>query len=106
MLVEGFRPGVMARLGLDEGAVRARNASIVFCSISGYGQHGARATFPGHDVNYQAWAGALTPEGGKAAIPPLPVADLAGRVDRRVRDLRRRHRPRRRAERGPTSTSP
>jgi len=77
VLVEGFRPGVMTRLGLDEAAVRARNASIVFCSISGYGQHGARATFPGHDVNYQAWAGALTPEGGTATLPPLPVADLA-----------------------------
>ena len=77
VLVEGFRPGVMSRLGLDDGVVRARNPSIVFCSISGYGQHGARATFPGHDVNYQAWAGALTPEGGRAALPPLPVADLA-----------------------------
>ena len=77
VLVEGFRPGVMARLGLDDATVRAGNAAIVYCSISGYGQHGPRATFPGHDVNYQAWAGALTPEGGTAVIPPLPTADLA-----------------------------
>ncbi len=77
VLVEGFRPGVMVRLGLDDAAVRARNTRIVYCSISGYGQHGPRATFPGHDVNYQAWAGALTPEGGTGALPPLPTADLA-----------------------------
>ena len=77
VLVEGFRPGVMARLGLDEAAVRARNPALVYCSISGYGQEGERATLPGHDVNYQAWAGALTPAGGTATLPTLPTADLA-----------------------------
>jgi crotonobetainyl-CoA:carnitine CoA-transferase CaiB-like acyl-CoA transferase len=78
VLVEGFRPGVLARLGLDEAAVRVRNPGIVYCSISGYGQHDPRATLPGHDVNYQAWSGSLTPEGGRATtIPPLPTADLA-----------------------------
>jgi crotonobetainyl-CoA:carnitine CoA-transferase CaiB-like acyl-CoA transferase len=78
VLVEGFRPGVLARFGLDDAAVRARNPGIVYCSISGYGQHDPRAGLPGHDVNYQAWSGALTPEGGPAtAIPPLPTADLA-----------------------------
>jgi crotonobetainyl-CoA:carnitine CoA-transferase CaiB-like acyl-CoA transferase len=78
VLVEGFRPGVLARLGLDEPAVRALNPAIVYCSISGYGQRDPRAALPGHDVNYQAWAGALTPEGGTApGVPPLPTADLA-----------------------------
>ena len=78
VVVEGFRPGVLARLGLDEPSVRARNPGIVYCSISGYGQHDPRALLPGHDVNYHAWAGALTPEGGTAsANPPLPTADLA-----------------------------
>jgi crotonobetainyl-CoA:carnitine CoA-transferase CaiB-like acyl-CoA transferase len=78
VLVEGFRPGVLARFGLDEAAVRARNPGVVYCSISGYGQHDPRATLPGHDVNYQAWSGALTPEGGTAdRVPPLPTADLA-----------------------------
>jgi crotonobetainyl-CoA:carnitine CoA-transferase CaiB-like acyl-CoA transferase len=78
VLVEGFRPGVLSRLGLDEASVRGRNSGIVYCSISGYGQHDPRATLPGHDVNYQAWSGSLTPEGGRAtAIPPLPTADLA-----------------------------
>jgi alpha-methylacyl-CoA racemase len=76
-LVEGFRPGVMARLGMDDGAVRVRNPGIIYCSISGYGQRGERADLPGHDVNYQAWGGALTPEGGSATVPPLPMADLA-----------------------------
>jgi alpha-methylacyl-CoA racemase len=76
-VVEGFRPGVMARLGLDDAAVRASNPGVVYCSISGYGQRDERAALPGHDVNYQAWAAALTPEGGTGAMPPLPAADLA-----------------------------
>lgn len=78
VLVEGFRPGVMARLGLDADTVRGANPALVYCSISGYGQDDPRAELPGHDVNYQAWAGALTPEGGTARISPLPIADLAG----------------------------
>ncbi len=77
VLVEGFRPGVMARLGMDGATVRQLNPALVYCSISGYGQQGDRAALPGHDVNYQAWAGALTPEGGTATLPPLPTADLA-----------------------------
>ena len=80
VVVEGFRPGVMARLGFDDASVRARNPRIVYCSISGYGQDDPRAALPGHDVNYQAWAAALTPEGGTASIPPLPVADLAAGI--------------------------
>jgi crotonobetainyl-CoA:carnitine CoA-transferase CaiB-like acyl-CoA transferase len=76
-LVEGFRPGVMARLGMDEPTVRAVNPDIVYCSISGYGQRDPRAALPGHDVNYQAWAGALAPEGGTAVLPRIPTADLA-----------------------------
>ena len=77
VIVEGFRPGVMARLGLGEAAVRALNAGVVYCSISGYGQQGPLAVAPGHDLNYQAWAGALAPDGGAAVMPPLPLADLA-----------------------------
>lgn len=78
VLVEGFRPGVLARLGLDHAAVQALNPEIVYCSISGYGQDDPRAALPGHDVNYQAWSGALTPQGGTATqLPPLPIGDLA-----------------------------
>jgi crotonobetainyl-CoA:carnitine CoA-transferase CaiB-like acyl-CoA transferase len=78
VLMEGFRPGVMARLRLDEARLRKVNPGLVYCSISGYGQEGERALVSGHDVNYQAWSGALAPEGGRATMPPLPVADLAG----------------------------
>ena len=77
VVVEGFRPGVVARLGVGDAAVRARNPGVVYCSISGYGQEGPMAPVPGHDLNYQAWAGALAPDGGAAAMPPLPLADLA-----------------------------
>ena len=66
VLVEGFRPGVMSRLGLGDTETRARNPALVYCSISGYGREGSRSSLPGHDVNYQAWAGSLTPEGGTA----------------------------------------
>lgn len=77
VIVEGFRPGVLARFGLDYESVRTGNPGVVYCSISGYGQSDPRAPLPGHDVNYQAWAGALAPEGGAAHVSPLPIADLA-----------------------------
>ena len=54
------------------------NPSIVYCSVSGLGQTGPLALVPGHDLNYQAWAGALAPEGGEPAVSKLPIADLAG----------------------------
>jgi crotonobetainyl-CoA:carnitine CoA-transferase CaiB-like acyl-CoA transferase len=76
--VEGFRPGVAERLGVGYDALRARNPAIIYCSISGYGQDGARALTPGHDVNYQAFAGVLDPRPGEApALPRVPYADLA-----------------------------
>jgi crotonobetainyl-CoA:carnitine CoA-transferase CaiB-like acyl-CoA transferase len=78
VLVEGFRPGVLTRLGLGVDTVRGANPALVYCSISGYGQDDPRAELPGHDVNYQAWAGALMPEGGAPRVSPLPIADLAG----------------------------
>ncbi len=75
---EGWRPGVAARLGLGYDDVRAINPSIIYCSVSGYGQTGPNVARPGHDVNYQALAGALAPrDGEEPAIPRLPVADLA-----------------------------
>ncbi len=77
VIVEGFRPGVMDRLGVGAGPVREANPGVVYCSLSGYGQEGPRAALPGHDVNYQSWAGSLSPNGGAAVMAPLPVADLA-----------------------------
>ncbi|HWW53258.1 MAG TPA: CoA transferase, partial [Acidimicrobiales bacterium] len=78
VLVEGFRPGVAERLGLGYEAVRAVKASIIYCSLSGMGQDGALALVPGHDLNYQAWAGALAPDGGTPVVAAVPIADLAG----------------------------
>ncbi|MDP9333096.1 MAG: CoA transferase [Actinomycetota bacterium] len=75
---EGWRPGVAARLGLSYDDVRARNPSIIYCSVSGYGQTGPNVARPGHDVNYQALAGALAPrDGEEPMIPRVPIADLA-----------------------------
>jgi crotonobetainyl-CoA:carnitine CoA-transferase CaiB-like acyl-CoA transferase len=78
VLVEGFRPDVAARLGVGYEDVRAVAPSIVYCSVSGMGQTGPFRLVPGHDLNYQAWAGALTPDGGAPEVSKLPIADLAG----------------------------
>jgi crotonobetainyl-CoA:carnitine CoA-transferase CaiB-like acyl-CoA transferase len=79
-VVEGFRPGVVRGLGVDDESVRRVNPSIVYCSISGYGQDGPLAEVPGHDVNYQSWAGTLEPrsEQDEPVVPRPPIADLAG----------------------------
>ena len=80
VFTEGWRPGVAARLGLGYEDLRAVNPSIVYCSVSGYGQTGALADRPGHDVVYQAYAGALWPRPGdppQPHVPRVPVADLA-----------------------------
>jgi crotonobetainyl-CoA:carnitine CoA-transferase CaiB-like acyl-CoA transferase len=81
ILVEGFRPGVMARLGLGYDEVRAVNQKIVYCAITGYGHDGPFVQLGGHDINYQSYAGILeqsaTP-GGKPHPGNFPIADLAG----------------------------
>jgi alpha-methylacyl-CoA racemase len=78
VVVESFRPGVVDRLGIGYEAVRARNAGIVYCSTSGYGQSGPRSSWAGHDLNYLAIGGFLamsTP--GADGAPPLPGATIA-----------------------------
>jgi crotonobetainyl-CoA:carnitine CoA-transferase CaiB-like acyl-CoA transferase len=79
-LVEGFRPGVAARLGMGEPEVRAINPALVYTSVSGFGQTGPLATAPGHDLNYQAYAGVLAPGGGAPVACAVPIADLAGGI--------------------------
>jgi crotonobetainyl-CoA:carnitine CoA-transferase CaiB-like acyl-CoA transferase len=82
VFVESFRPGVMNRLGLDPAPLRARNPRLVYCSISAFGQTGALAKRPAHDLSVEAMSGLLslsTGSDGMPAIPPIPVADvLAG----------------------------
>jgi crotonobetainyl-CoA:carnitine CoA-transferase CaiB-like acyl-CoA transferase len=77
-LVEGFRPGVATRLGMGEAELRAINPSLVYCSVSGYGQDGPLAAAPGHDLNYQAYAAVLAPDGGPPVPSAVPIADLGG----------------------------
>jgi crotonobetainyl-CoA:carnitine CoA-transferase CaiB-like acyl-CoA transferase len=72
VVLESFRPGVAARLGLGSGDVPD---SVVYCSITGFGVEGRHAARAGHDLNYLGWAGAL--EDTAPAWPPVQVADLA-----------------------------
>jgi crotonobetainyl-CoA:carnitine CoA-transferase CaiB-like acyl-CoA transferase len=78
VVIEGFRPGVAARLGVGYDDVQSVNGRVVYCSLSGYGQTGDLVALPGHDLNYQAWAGVLAPDGGEPIVPEVPIADLAG----------------------------
>jgi crotonobetainyl-CoA:carnitine CoA-transferase CaiB-like acyl-CoA transferase len=81
VVIEGFRPGVAKRLGIDHETVRKLNPKIIYCSISGYGQTGPWRERPGHDVNYVAAAGGLAFPGqwlNPPARSSLPVADMAG----------------------------
>jgi alpha-methylacyl-CoA racemase len=76
-LVEGFRPGVMERLGLGPDVCLARNPKLVYGRMTGWGQDGPLAQAAGHDINYIALAGAL--EGiGRVGEPPLPPLNLVG----------------------------
>ena len=80
VFVEGFRPGVMKRLGFDYDAVVTHNPSIVYCSISAFGQDCALAHHPAHDMAVQAQAGFLSVNDGVddvPVVPGAPSADLA-----------------------------
>lgn len=81
VLVEGFRPGVMERLGLGPDLLSTDNPGLVFARMTGYGQAGPLAPRAGHDINYIAVAGALEPIGrsGERPLPPLNlVGDFGG----------------------------
>jgi len=81
VLIEGFRPGVMERLGLGPDAALARNPRLVYGRMTGWGQDGPLAPRAGHDINYIALAGVLHAFGrkGGAPVPPLNlVGDFGG----------------------------
>jgi alpha-methylacyl-CoA racemase len=81
VVIESFRPGVVARLGIGYDDVKGRNPRIVYCSTSGYGQDGERSRWAGHDLNYLAVGGYLAnterDADGKPALPGATIADSA-----------------------------
>lgn len=81
VLIEGFRPGVMERLGFGYKTLAALNEQLVYCSLSGYGQDGPYRLVPGHDMNYLGVVGMMQlfsrPKTGPFVPGPL-VADLGG----------------------------
>jgi len=81
ILIEQFRPGVMARFKLDYEAVKRIKPDIIYCSITGYGQTGPNALVAGHDLNYMAETGLLSLSFGDSAntvLPPALIADIGG----------------------------
>lgn len=78
VIIESYRPGVAARLGVGFEAVRERNPRIVYCATSGYGQTGPASQWAGHDLNYLAVGGYLHTTGRRGdGGPPLPGATIA-----------------------------
>ena len=80
VVLEGFRPGVVQRLGVDYETLRQKNERIVYCSLSGYGQTGPYAGLVGHDINYISIGGALGMIGWPGEPPAIPmnlIADFA-----------------------------
>lgn len=81
VVVEGFRPGVLARLGLAPDLLRERSPRLIVCSMSGFGQTGEYSQVAAHDLNYQGLTGLLHyVQGSKQELKPtaLPIADLGG----------------------------
>jgi crotonobetainyl-CoA:carnitine CoA-transferase CaiB-like acyl-CoA transferase len=81
IVMEGFRPGVVQRLGVDYDTIRKENPRIIYCSITGYGQTGPYVNRAGHDINYLSAAGILDVIGQADASPTIPgiqIADIGG----------------------------
>ena len=78
VLIEGFRPGVMERLGLGPDVLLQRNPRLVYGRMTGWGQDGPLAPAAGHDINYIALTGALAAMTGGGAGPPAPPLNLVG----------------------------
>lgn len=81
VVLESFRPGVMERLGLGYELLKEKNAGLIYCAISGYGQDGPHKLRAGHDLNYAGYAGLLhynRSTHGEPVMPPTQFGDLAG----------------------------
>jgi len=84
VILEGFRPGVTQRLGVDYEAIREINPGIIYCSITGYGQTGPCRDLAGHDVNFISAAGVLDQIGAPGQPPSIPgvqIGDIAGALN-------------------------
>ncbi len=84
VILEGFRPDVVDRLGVDYKSVKKHNPGIIYCAITGYGQSGPLRARAGHDVNYLSTAGVLDligEKGNPPAIPGVQIADIAGAMN-------------------------
>ncbi|MFY3791257.1 CaiB/BaiF CoA transferase family protein [Ureibacillus sp. MALMAid1270] len=81
IVIEGFRPGVMGRLGIDYETLKQINPKLIYCSITGFGQTGPYRNRPGHDINYLSVSGILDYSRLKDKKPVpmgIQIADLAG----------------------------
>jgi crotonobetainyl-CoA:carnitine CoA-transferase CaiB-like acyl-CoA transferase len=81
IVLEGFRPGVAKKLGIDYAVLKGINPQIIYCSITGYGQDGPYKNISGHDINYQGVSGLLSLTAdlkASADLSGLPLADIAG----------------------------
>lgn len=81
VVLEGYRPGVMKRLGLDYETLKKANSRLIYCALTGYGQEGPLSQEAGHDLNYAALSGAIGAFGPANDVPSFPLnllADFAG----------------------------
>jgi len=81
VVVDGFRPKVMSRMGVGYDSLQKLNPRLIYCSLTGYGQDGPYVDIPGHDMNYAALSGALSmigPKNGPPCPPSNYLADMAG----------------------------
>lgn len=81
VIIEGFRPGTVDRLGIGYDDIKTRNAKAVYCAMTGYGQSGPFRDQAGHDLNYMSYTGVTDQTGGRGGPPVIPniqVADLLG----------------------------
>ena len=86
IVIEGFRPGVMDKLGLGYNDLKKINNEVVYCSLTGYGQSGPLMDKAGHDINYLALSGlASYGGGGRPNLSAMQIADIAGGSQHAVR---------------------
>lgn len=82
VFIEGNRPGVAEKLQIDYDTLTEYNSSLVYCSLSGYGQDGPYRDRPGHDLNYSSYTGLMdmtrSDEDGRPALTGFPISDMAG----------------------------